>query len=249
MTRPNPMQCAASLRKLGLSSTQKCSNRLHSVVVTTSSPHSDFIRLLRRTVKLLSDSAIHQTWIVVCLIVVGIHLPVQASDANVSAPRAAPGNAADVAAERTFHCDGTDPALFQEMQESGWVGYGETWDLHTCDEGAEAYVAGMNRRWRAWRGTKAREKRKKEMSFYAALFPFVAFGGLGSMFGVAFLLAAFQRRRRVPRQYLYCRECAVSIPVAADDPGLRNAFCPACGKACELLDEEPAISGSGALAE
>jgi hypothetical protein len=176
----------------------------------------------------------------------GTHLPAGARVDDAAPAQNEWSGVAEAADERKFHCDGTDPALFQEMQESGWVGYGETWDLHTCDEGAEAFVAGMNRRWRSWRTQKVREKRKKEMSFYAALFPFVAFGGLGTMFGVAWILAAFQRRRRVPRQYLFCGDCAVSIPVAAEDLGLCNAFCPACGKACEFLDEEPTISTSSA---
>lgn len=242
------MQRAASLRKLGRRSTQKCSNRLHSVVVTTLNPQTEAHRHARRRAPSTSNRSARRLGVLACCLAVGIHLPALAVEEDASAAQAPFGSGAEAAAERDFHCDGTDPALFQEMQESGWVGYGETWDLHTCDEGAEAFVAGMNRRWRSWRGEKVREKRKQEMSFYAALFPFVAFGGLGTMFGVAWILAAFQRRRRVPRQFLFCRSCDVSIPVAADDPGLRNAFCPACGKACELLEEDPTVSRPNALA-
>lgn len=187
-----------------------------------------------------------------CILAASMNARAQQNDpASIAEPAphaAAAANRVDfwdegqAATARNFHCDGTDPALFQEMDEAGWLGYGETWDLHTCGEGAQAFVAGMNPRWRAWRSPRGREKRQQEMSFYAAFFPFVAFGGIGSMFGVAWILAMIQRRRRTPRQFLFCADCDISIPVSADDPGLRNAFCPACGRACELLAEDPAAT-------
>lgn len=142
----------------------------------------------------------------------------------------------DPAGARAFHCDGTDPALFQEMQEAGWVGYGETWDLHTCDQGSAVFAPSATRRWRAFRSAAAAQRKaQEEASFWAMLFPFVAIGILGALFAAAWLLAVLLRRRWEPKLSLVCSACAVEIPVDADDPAMRNQFCPSCGGACRVI--------------
>lgn len=144
---------------------------------------------------------------------------------------------AEAAEPRPFHCDGTDPALFEEIRESGWVGYGETWDLNTCDQGAEIYFEGTTSQWKAWRLQRPVTKKTPEVQFYATLFPFVAFGVLGSIFGIAWVAAAITRRRRIPKVLLSCPSCSVEMPVPLDDPAFRSMFCPACGGACVVVDQ------------
>lgn len=137
----------------------------------------------------------------------------------------------------SFHCDGTDPALFQEMLEAGYIGYGETWDHDTCGQGATVYAAGATQ-WADMRPKWSLAARPKiDAEFYATVFPAVAFGGMGALFAVAWLLAFMQRRRRVRVAHLACPACSVKMTVTLDDPSLRNQFCPACGASCVVVGE------------
>lgn len=136
--------------------------------------------------------------------------------------------------EPVFHCDGRDPAFFQELREAGFVGYGETWDFHTCDEGSDVYAPGATARWRAWRSPQVKRARARDLSFYAVFFPFIACGALGAIFGGAYAIAALRRRRSPARLAFSCTECAFTLDVPADDPALRSLFCPACGGACRV---------------
>lgn len=147
-----------------------------------------------------------------------------------------------------FHCDGKDPALFEEMREAGWVGYGETWDQETCGEGATIYAPGA-RQWADMRPKWSLAARPKiDVEFYSKVFPIVAFGGLASIFGVAWLAAFLQRRRRVRVATLSCPSCSVEMTVTLDDPALRSLFCAGCGAPCVVTDEGKRRSTAAAAA-
>lgn len=149
-----------------------------------------------------------------------------------------------------FHCDGTDLALFLERQEAGWLGYGETWDHDTCAEGATTVYAPGARQWADMRPKWSYAvKPKVDVELYATVLPVVAFGGLATIFGLAWLAAFVLRRRRVRTATLSCPSCATEMPVHLDDPALRNLFCPACGATCVLVGESgradaPATAGA-----
>lgn len=143
-----------------------------------------------------------------------------------------------------FHCDGKDPALFQEMKEAGWIGFGETWDMETCSDGVTHYAAGATQ-WADMRPKWSLLARPKiNAEFYSKVFPYVAFGGLASIVGIAWLAAFIQRRRRVHTATLSCPSCANEMTVTLDDPALRNLFCAACGATCVLIDENGGRSGA-----
>ncbi|MFZ9889002.1 MAG: hypothetical protein ACO3JL_16015 [Myxococcota bacterium] len=150
---------------------------------------------------------------------------------------ASPNDASPEVSLPAFHCDGTDPALFQEMREAGYVGYGETWDHDTCGQGATVYAAGATQ-WADMRPKWSLAARPKiDAEFYATVFPTVAFGGMGALFAIAWLIAFLQRRRRVRVAHLACPACSVKMTVTLEDPSLRNQFCPACGTSCVVVGE------------
>lgn len=150
------------------------------------------------------------------------------------------GSPAALASEgpRPFHCDGTDPALFLEREEAGWLGYGETWDHDTCAEGATTIYAPGARQWADMRPKwSLAVAPKMNYEAYAHAFPVAAFGGLGGVFGIAWFFAFLHRRRRVRTATLACPSCDNEIPVHLDDPALRNFFCPMCGAPCALVND------------
>ena len=51
----------------------------------------------------------------------------------------------------SYDCDGTDLWLFEEIETSGWVGFGETWDFESCGFGQNIYFEGTRRVWRDMR--------------------------------------------------------------------------------------------------
>jgi hypothetical protein len=140
-----------------------------------------------------------------------------------------------------LRCDGKDLAFFMEMKEAGWVGYGETWDLETCGEGREIYATGATRAWQGMRPQWSRLAAPNvDVRFYSTIFPLAAFGSLGGIFGLAWLMAFFQRRRRVTVTELECPSCGVAMPVHLDDPHASH-FCPGCGVPCVVAaDGAPA---------
>ena len=141
---------------------------------------------------------------------------------------AAPGSADN----GVFRCPGTDPAFFQEIDESGWVGYGETWDMHTCGEGRAVYLPGATRRWLDLR-PKISELFRRDMhvdaEFYSTILPWGLFGSFFGVFGFAWLLAVRHRRKKVIVLSVDCPVCAVGFPVIAGTAGTQSHFCPNCG--------------------
>ena len=155
---------------------------------------------------------------------------------------AAPALAADDATARAPHCDGTDPFLFDEMQKNGLVGYGETWDEHTCDDGAEVYSEGATSRWRALR-TKRVPHVSPEDQMLALIMPMVVIGGLGAIFLGAAALAALMRLRKRVVLSVPCPACDAELSVVVDDPNTHSQFCALCGAPCSV-----SVRGTGAAA-
>jgi hypothetical protein len=141
-----------------------------------------------------------------------------------------------------LRCDGTDEALFDELHkaESGdHVGYGETWDEHVCDDGAEIYAEGADGRWKNMR-TKRSRVVSDEDQMLALVMPMAAVGGLGAIFAAAAALAAVMRLRRRHVVEVACPACDASLPIAVDDKLAHQLFCPMCGEACRVE-----VTGSG----
>jgi len=143
--------------------------------------------------------------------------------------------------DEEFRCPADSPEFWAEVREAGWVGYGETWDLHTCDEGVEVFAEGASRRWKKMRpqlanGGLPRVMDAEDVEFYATVLPYGAFGSLGVIFVLAWLFALIQRRRAEPVEVVACPSCAVEIPIRPDEGGV---FCPACG-AATVLERGPA---------
>jgi hypothetical protein len=138
------------------------------------------------------------------------------------------------AQEGAFRCDGTDPYLFEEMREAGWVGYGETWDFFTCTEGGQdIYTAAASKRFKDLRLQRPRKKLGLDIDveFYTSVVPTVAFGSLAMVVLVAGLIAAIQIRRRKPPALVNCPSCTLQVPIPVDDPKQTHLFCPGCGQA------------------
>lgn len=145
---------------------------------------------------------------------------------SLAAPAAAEDNG--------FRCDGTDPRLFEEMREAGWVGYGETWDFFTCTEdGQDIFTAAASRRFRALRLQRPHVPMSMDIDveFYSNVIPAVTFGSFGLVIAVAAFMALVQMRRRVPPALVDCPACSVQVPVPLDDPTSLHMFCPRCGQA------------------
>lgn len=143
-----------------------------------------------------------------------------------------------------FRCPGDDPGFWMDMTEHGWVGYGETWDLHTCSEGVEFYAEGTNRKWKAMRPRLAHRVKplmsEGEVLYYTTILPYMAFVSLGLVFALAWLMAFIGRFKKVPIHDVTCASCGTTTPVTREEGGV---FCPSCGSAVPLpLDS----SGRGA---
>jgi hypothetical protein len=142
---------------------------------------------------------------------------------------------AQASAQPSFRCPGTNAAFFEEVQENGWWGYGETWDLKTCDQGNEVYAPALaDRRWRAFRRMPRAPVDEADVAFYSTIFPAVAFGGLGGVFVIAWLLAAVQRRRKTRYVHLACTACDLTMDAPEVDTRLHSMFCPKCGSPCQV---------------
>jgi hypothetical protein len=150
-----------------------------------------------------------------------VALPALAADA----PRT---NAPDVSG---FRCDGTDPFFFDELQraQADRVGYGETWDERTCDEGAEIYAEGSTSQWRALKRKKIRATDEEQA--LALVLPMVSFGGLAAVALAAAVLALAARLRRVSVLQAPCPACGAELPVEAREH-TEHMFCPMCGAPC-----------------
>jgi hypothetical protein len=154
--------------------------------------------------------------------------------------------AAPAAAEQwPFHCDGTDADFFREREEAGWVGFGETWDLQTCaGEGRDVFMSGATRRWKKLRPQWSRAAAPRvDVEFYSTVFPAIAFGATGAIFGVAWFMGFLHRRRRVRLINVDCPSCSVGIPVNLDEPSSSGGlFCPSCGQMCSLVDDGDGVA-------
>lgn len=133
----------------------------------------------------------------------------------------------------SFRCDGTDPFFFEELEQAGSVGYGETWDETICDDGVEVYADGATSRWKAWR-RKPSLKRSAEDQALALVLPLVAFGSVTAVLLGAAAVAAATRLRRSPSLTAACPACANELPISVDAGRTQHMFCPMCGAPCSV---------------
>jgi|GEM_PF-1748279 len=135
-----------------------------------------------------------------------------------------------------FRCPADNEGWWKDAKEGGWVGYGETWDLHTCEEGKHFYFPGATSRWKDFR--KPRKPRvlsprpsgkPVDVEFYSVILPTVAFGSIGMLGVLAWLIALFTRKKKLDVVDVSCPKCSTTIPVIIDDRHNKNMFCPACG--------------------
>lgn len=167
----------------------------------------------------------------------------EAGRAETVAP--ADADAAPVArsvSDEPFRCPGTNAAFFEEIKEAGWVGFGETWDFNTCGEGITIYGEGATKAWPAFRSQRPRpvlsvrpSGKPVNVQFYATVLPWVAFGTIGVVIGLAWLLSILTRRKRITLVDVPCPKCAAEIPVPLNDPDSKSLFCPACGGASVIV--------------
>ena len=144
----------------------------------------------------------------------------------------AAGARADAGSGADLRCDGTDPQLFEEMQKNGTLGYGETWDEHTCDQGVDTFAEGADARWAKMR-TPRKHVVSAEDQMLALIMPMAAVGGLGAIFlGAAAVAAVTRMRRRIVLE-VACPSCEAPLPIAVDDKS-HELFCPMCGAACRV---------------
>ncbi len=144
---------------------------------------------------------------------------------------------------RAFKCDGTDAFFFDELNKAGTVGYGETWDAHVCDDGAEVYAAGATAKWRAFRPRPQLRATPEEQAM-ALVLPLVVFGGLGAVALAAAAIAFAARLRRLPAVMATCPACAAQLPIEPDAGVRQHLFCPMCGAPCSVQ-----LSGRGKAAQ
>lgn len=144
--------------------------------------------------------------------------------------------------DEPFRCPGTNAAFFEEIKEAGWVGFGETWDFNTCGEGITIYGEGATKAWPAFRSQRPRpvlsvrpSGKPVNVQFYATVLPWVAFGTIGVVIGLAWLLSLLTRRKRITLVDVPCPKCAAEIPVPLNDPDAKSLFCPACGGASVIV--------------
>src|SRR4051812_14323918 len=102
---------------------------------------------------------------------------------------------APIVSPAEFHCDGTDPFFFGEMADAGMTGYGETWDEHVCDQGADTFAPGADGRWKNMRTPRVHRATAEEQTL-ALVAPMAAIGGLGAIFLGAFAIAAVGRLKK-----------------------------------------------------
>jgi hypothetical protein len=142
-----------------------------------------------------------------------------------------------------LRCPGENPAYFEEIAESGWVGFGETWDFDVCGEGTPIYAEGANRRWRAMRPRLANRSSMppspidaEDVLFYSTVLPYGAFGTLGLVFVLAWVMSLLQRKKQAPTVVVTCQGCRRGVPVRPEEGGV---FCPACGTIALAPDPSP----------
>jgi hypothetical protein len=158
--------------------------------------------------------------------------------------------AVPAAADDTFRCDGTNASFFEEMDAAGWTGFQETWDWDTyCkeDNAREIFATGATRAWRKMRPQWSRLAAPKfDQEFYSKVFPAVAFGAVGAIFVVAWVMGLVHRRRKRRVVDLTCPDCGAETPVNLDDPAASGGvFCPSCGTMCSVSSDK---SDDGELA-
>ncbi len=141
-----------------------------------------------------------------------------------------------------FRCPGDNVAFWEEVREAGWVGFGETWDFDTCNQGADVFAAGANRRWKKMRpvrlaGGQPFGLTEEDVAFYTTIVPYLAFGSLLGVFLLAWGFALIMRRRFVAPPLIPCPTCGAKLPVSEEEGGM---FCPGCGTAVVGPGEAPA---------
>lgn len=126
-------------------------------------------------------------------------------------------------------CPGDNVPFWEEAREAGWLGYGETWDLFTCDQGVPTYAPDANRRWEDMRTIRLRDGgyfSPESGRFYSNIVPVFLFGTMLLVFVGAWAAAWFVRRREQAIPQTACSSCSLSIPISPLEVGL---FCPRCG--------------------
>ena len=132
-----------------------------------------------------------------------------------------------------FRCDGTDPFFFEELNQAGWLGYGETWDERLCDEGLSIYAEGAGSRWQAIKRPRSRHQ-SDEDQMLALVVPMVGFAAFAAVFVASSLVAFASRMKKRIVLAVPCPACAAELAIALDDKEGRQLFCPSCGAACGI---------------
>ena len=160
-----------------------------------------------------------------------VYLGLFMSAGATKAQQMGPTKAADP--RSSYDCDGTNLWLFEEIETSGWTGFGETWDFESCGFGQNIYFEGTKRVWRDMRLRipPPRIMGPKDLKAYSWMIPGVAFGVLGFSILTAFGMALYYRIKAQKPFWLDCSLCKTPIPVEPDNPAGFHVLCPACGAA------------------
>jgi hypothetical protein len=168
-----------------------------------------------------------------------------------AAPEAVEAPERSVGVDGPFRCPGDDPGFWMDYRESGWVGFGETWDLDTCSQGLPVYAKGANRRWPDMRPRLANADARKlkplmspaQIHYYTNVLPYMAGGVLGLAFLLAWALTFLDRFKKRTVRLVACDSCGTRTPIDKMEGGV---FCPACGAGVPFAEDaqDPAAKGS-----
>jgi predicted RNA-binding Zn-ribbon protein involved in translation (DUF1610 family) len=142
--------------------------------------------------------------------------------------------APSVGVDGEFRCPGDDPGFWMDYRETGWVGFGETWDLDSCSQGLSVYAKGANRRWPDMRPKLANAGARKlkpmmseaEIHYYTSVLPYMAGGVLGLAFLLAWAMTFLDRFKKRTVRLVACESCGTTTPIEKVEGGV---FCPSCG--------------------
>ncbi len=142
----------------------------------------------------------------------------------------------------SYDCDGENLWLFEEIETSGWVGFGETWDFESCGFGRNIYFDGTRRVWSDLRLKKSLSQRifgPRDFNAYGWMIPGIAFGMLFLSLACAMLMALYYRIRAQKPFWMTCHLCQTEIPVEPDSPQGFHILCPGCGKTAVVSEKDP----------
>ena len=142
----------------------------------------------------------------------------------------------------SYDCDGENLWLFEEIESSGWIGFGETWDFESCGFGRNIYFDGTRKVWADMRLKKSLSQRvfgPRDFNAYGWMIPGIALGMLVLSLLSAFLLALYYKIRAQKPFWITCTVCATEIPVEPDNPQGFHILCPGCGKTAVVSEKDP----------